>query len=209
MIYILQIIRQHVHHFLRILIVVFVDVLLVAPDVVLEVFQQVNRHLREVDDIVHRVQDTVDETFCQFSYRRHLLMAYQFLLGIAKVGSTLLDNALQLDLVFFQFLQTEAEQQIDQIAKGDEVERHHIPAHQQRIGNRESDFRHFRQFAISQLCLYAQRVGAMRQIQELHTLLLAPDTPFVIIETVAVKRLSRQRGVVEGIDELQLRLVAS
>ena len=29
-------------------------------------------------------------------------MAYQFLLGIAKVGSTLLDNALQLDLVFYQ-----------------------------------------------------------------------------------------------------------
>ncbi len=132
-----KVLRQHVEYIQGILIIILVDLLLIMVDVLLEITQEVVRHLGVVDDIVHGVEDAVNEAFGQFTHRRHLLLAYQFVLCVAQVGGTFLDDTLQLHLFLLQTLQTIAEQQIDDISKDEEVEHHHIPAHQQRIGDAE------------------------------------------------------------------------
>ena len=56
-----------------------------------------------------------------------------------------------------------------------------------------------------------------RQVQELHILLVRPLTPLtttraqdaLTVQTVAIKRLSRQRCIVEGIEEMQMTLVTA
>ena len=53
-------------------------------------------------------------------------------------------------------------------------------------------------------------------LQELHILLVGPLTPLAsqahdafIIQTVAIKRLSCQRCIVEGIEEMQVTLITA
>ena len=85
MVYRVQVFCQHANQLLRILIVSLADVRLVVHDVGFEVVQQTDRHLREVDDVVHRVLDAVDESLCQFTHTSHLLLTYQLILGVAQV----------------------------------------------------------------------------------------------------------------------------
>ena len=162
-----QVIRQHAKHVQGVLIIVLVDVLLIIINVLLEVSQQVIRHLGEVDDVVHGVQDTVDESFGELTHSGHFLLTYQLVLGIAQVvegflqtlrllldlvflpdnlvlltdnlGSALPDDALQLDLILLQPLQPVAEQAVDQQGEEDEVEHKHVPAHQQGVVDGEAD----------------------------------------------------------------------
>ena len=124
-----KVLRQHVEYIQGILIIILVDLLLIMVDVLLQVAQQVVRHLGVVDDIVHGVEDAVNEAFGQFTHRRHLLLAYQFVLCVAQVGGTFLDDTLQLHLLLLQPLQAIAEQEIDDKSNDEEVEHHHIPAH--------------------------------------------------------------------------------
>ena len=98
-------------------------------DVLLEITQEVVRHLGVVDNIVHGVEDAVNEAFGQFTHRRHLLLTDQLMLGVTEVGCTFLDDTLQLHLFLLQPLQAIAEQEIDDKSNDEEVEHHHIPAH--------------------------------------------------------------------------------
>ena len=132
-----EVLRQHVEYIQGILIIILVDLLLVMIDVLLQVAQQVVRHLGVVDDIVHGVEDAVNEAFGQFTHRRHLLLTDQLMLGVTEVGCTFLDDTFQLHLLLLQPLQAIAEQEIDHKSNDEEVEHHHIPAHQQRIGDAE------------------------------------------------------------------------
>ena len=198
-----------VKHVQGILVVFLFDTVLIVVNVLLNVIRQVFRHLREIDDKVHRVQDAVDESFGQLTHRGHLLLTDQLVLGIAKVGGALLDNLFQLDLVFLKFLQTVTEQQPYQEGKNDEIEHHHIPAHQQREGDAEADGCHLRQFAVGQFGLYAESKRAVGQVQECHVLLLTPGTPLalatqdvLVTQLVAIQSLACQWSIIEGIEEM-------
>ena len=158
LLYVLEVFPQHAEHVLRVGVVILVDGVLVEFNVFPEVFQQVVRHLREVDDIVHRVEDAVDESFCQFTHRRHLLLTDQFVLGGSQVGSSLLHDFLQFDFFLFQSLQPVAEQQIDEPGKEYKVEQYHIPSHQQGVSDTEADRSYLRQLAVGQKGLYTEGV---------------------------------------------------
>ena len=113
-----------------------------------------------------------------------------------------------------QSLQPVAEQQIDNVGKDDEIKRYHIPAHEQRIGNAETNGCDLGQFAVSQPGLYAEGERAIGQVEERHVLFVGPSTPlaigapdFLATQFVAILGFARERYIVEGIEEMQMALV--
>ena len=111
-------------------------------------------------------------------------------MGIAEVGSSFLDNLFQLDFILLQPFQTIAEQLKDNVDEEDEIKHYHVPAHQQRIGNAELNSFHLRQFAVGQLSLNAEGERAIRQIKEIDVPPVAPGTPLVVIQLIAIEGLA-------------------
>lgn len=177
-------------------------------DVVPEVVEQPDGHLGEVDDVVHGVQDAVDESLGELTHGGHLLLAYEFVLSVAQVSGTFLDDVFELDLVALQFHEPVAEEDVHQPADDEEIKYAHVPAHVERRGDGECYGGYFRKFAVGQLCLHIEGERAVRHVEELDGLFLAPCAPLAVVHAVAVEGLAGQWGIVEGVDEAQVALVA-
>ena len=81
----LQIAFQHTQDVFRIFVIIFIHIVFLVIDIGLNVFHESLRQLREVIDIVERVEDTVNQTLCQLTDSGHLLLTDQLVLGAMQV----------------------------------------------------------------------------------------------------------------------------
>ena len=104
--------------------------------------------VREIDDVVEWIQDTVNQTLCQFAHSSHLLLPNQLLLrlfqlmeGLLQLGGFLRDlvtlrhhllcafcyYCLQSQLLLPQFMCTIAQKSDDQSHKSQQIGQQTIP----------------------------------------------------------------------------------
>ena len=161
----LQIAFQHAQHIFCVFIILFIHVVFLVIDIGLNVFHESFRQLREVIDIVERVENTVDQALCQFTDSGHLLLTDQLVLGAMQVVKsflqtlrlllnlvllfddlcrTLLYHLLQLLLVFLQLTQSQLNQSIDASAEKQDIQADHIPLQIEGIGDSEIERYDFR-----------------------------------------------------------------
>ena len=133
----LEVSLQHVEHVEGVLVVLGIHVLLLVLDVGLHVLRQAFGQLGEVVDVVHGVEDTVDETLCELAHRGLFLQAYH-LVGAFRY------QCLQLDLVAFQPAQSHLHEQVGDDCQYEDIQQVHIPAQVEWCGDVElhaDDFR--------------------------------------------------------------------
>ena len=81
----LKITVEHTQHIYCIFIILLIHVVFFVLDIGLNVFHESLRQLREIIDIVERVEDTVDQSLCQFTDGGHLLLTDQLVLGAMQI----------------------------------------------------------------------------------------------------------------------------
>ena len=88
--YLGQMYVQHTQDLLHILVIILTDLLLLILDILPHILHQGVGQMGEIDDVVERVQDTVNQTLCQFAHSSHLLLPNQLLLRLFQLMEGLL-----------------------------------------------------------------------------------------------------------------------
>ena len=82
---------HHLTDLLQILVRIGINLVGYLLQILLHIFQQTVGKMGEIDDVVHRIQDTVDQSLCQLTHSSRLLLSDQLLLSGIQLLQCLLE----------------------------------------------------------------------------------------------------------------------